>query len=711
MPSGSIKWSTSGGNDLDEGTGPLGLSSGRRLRRADLPLHLPGRFSSSGRITSAKRTGTRRAISGTTGGLQRLSRAESAPSRPMLSSIPSGSASPFILSALCKESSISFSASFFGDVAAANLVVLWTFPASALAAYLLARTAGAGRAGSFLAGMVFAFCPYRLARLAGHYDLLGTEWIPLYAIALWKVFERDRLSFPWILAAGAFAAAAGYTASTYLVFLACFTLPLRGVPREPRAASSRHRGRRRDPASPPASARPTSIARASRTNAIRGPIATSRTSSDTSLRRLGRVFWEPSRDMRSTGTSPRPPFSRGTSSRPRRSPPSFSAARSRGPPSGSLPPSCSSCSVSGARFAWAGSTRAFPFPSLSSRRFPFSTSSARPSRFSIVAVLSLAVLLALVWSRAMNRFGRPVPLTFLASAFLAFEYLALPTPLFPAGVPPLYRELAKEADGDRRRDPRNRAGASRDDVPPDVPSEAHLHWNRGARPSRKERLLPRPSPGSPSHRSPQGKVEPSSELDELIESDREAAPRVARFLGLGYFVIDRGYEKRGVVSYLEALLPVDRWYENESVIVLSTRRSELPPDPDVLEAGARESRQHFESGFRRPEREGNVSVRWVNGERSTILFRRPAGVRHAIVEVAPREGLAIELDASLDGRELGARTLAAGMAGDSVPAFDAGRRARRRAAHAPLVVVFGRASRARPGVAAGVSFLANMMAS
>jgi hypothetical protein len=84
---------------------------------------------------------------------------------------------------------------------------------------------------------------------------------------------------------------------------------------------------------------------------------------------------------------------------------------------------------------------------------------------------------------------------------------------------------------------------------------------------------------------------------------------VARFLGLGYFVIDRGYEKRGVVSYLEQVLPVDRWYEDESVIVLETRREALPPDPRVVEADAPFSRQHFESGFLRPEREGGVSFR------------------------------------------------------------------------------------------------------
>jgi hypothetical protein len=154
-----------------------------------------------------------------------------------------------------------------------------------------------------------------------------------------------------------------------------------------------------------------------------------------------------------------------------------------------------------------------------------------------------------------------------------------------------------------------------------------------------------------------GRIEPSPDL---IERDRESAPHVARFLGLGYFVIDRGYEKRGVVSYLEQVLPVERWYEDESVLVLATRREELPKDPRVLAADAPYSRQHFESGFLPIEREGEVSFRWANRERSTILFRRPEGARLAILELAPLEGLALEVEARLDGLELGERGLAPG---------------------------------------------------
>jgi hypothetical protein len=280
-----------------------------------------------------------------------------------------------------------------------------------------------------------------------------------------------------------------------------------------------------------------------------------------------------------------------------------------------------------------------------------------PSRFSIVTVLSLAVLLALVWTRAMDRLGRERSLTLLASAVLVLEYLALPTPLFPAGVPSLYRELGKEPE------------ATVVEIPgiEQAPLETMYHQTFHEKPifigtaARVPREKSEYYLGLPLVRPlidlRKGKLELSKDL---IERERESAPRVARFLGLGYFVIDRGYEKRGVVSFLEELLPIDRWYEDPSVVVLAVRRSELPPDPSILDAAAPESRQHFESGFRRPESEGDLSFRWANRDRSTILFRRPAGARHAILEVAPREGLEVELEARLDGRALGTRTLTPG---------------------------------------------------
>lgn len=553
------------------------------------------------------------------------------------------------------------------EVAAANLVVLWTFPASALATYALARAVGAGVTGSFLAGLVFAYCPYRLARLAGHYDLLGTEWIPLYVLALWKLAERARFSPPLVLAAGAIAAAGGYTASTYLVFLAGFTLLF-------------------------LSFRPRLAARA---------LAVALVAAVLLLPWLRQAYM----DRMSWSYQPYPGASRYAADlagylapSPRQNVLGAIAGRAfdSNPTettvfAGTLVVASALAAfalrrrVPGVRF-WLASAAAFfvlslgsslrvggtdtglPLPFSLFTRIPILDELRAPSRFSVMTMLSLAVLLALVWTHLTRGLGRERLLTLSAAFFLVLEYIALPTPRFPAGVAPVYRELAKEEEGTVVEIP----GIEQ------APLETMYHQTVHGKPIAigTAARIPREKAefylGLPLIRPlidlRKGKIELTPEL---IERDRESAPPVARFLDLGYFVVDRGYEKRGVVSYLEQVLPVERWYEDERILVLATRRDELPPDPRTLEAGAAHSRQHFESGFLRAELEGDVSFRWANRERSTILFRRPEAARRAVLEVAPLEGLSLEVEGRLDGRFLESRELAPGWQEIAFPLPDA----------------------------------------
>jgi hypothetical protein len=543
-----------------------------------------------------------------------------------------------------------------GDVAAANLVVLSTFPASALATHALARAAGAGVLGSFLAGAIFAFCPYRLARLAGHYDLLGTEWIALYALAFWKLAEKDRASPPLVLAAGALAAASGYTASTYLVFLAGFTLLVLAF--HPRIL----------------------------TRALAVGLVTAVLLAPWLLQAyVDRTAWTydsyPGADRyvadlaAYAAPSPRQSFLGSIAGR------AFDenltettvfagylvlASAAAGLALRKRVPGVSFWLVSAASFLVlslgptlqvAGADTGVPLPFSLFSRMPLLDELRAPSRFSIMAMLSLAVVFALVWSHWMKDRRREPLFALAATAVLVFEYAALPAPIFPAGAPPLYRELAREETGTVIEIP----GIEQ------APVETMYHQTFHEKPivigtaARVPREKSEYYLGLPLVRPlidlRKGRIEPGPEL---IERDRESAPRVARFLGLGYFVVDRGYEKRGIVSYLEQVLPLERWYEDERVVVLKTRTEELPPHPRILEAGTPSSRQHFESGFLRPESEPGSSFRWANRERSTILFRRPPGARLAILEAAPLEGLPLEVEARLDGRILGTKELAPG---------------------------------------------------
>ncbi|HXV63442.1 MAG TPA: hypothetical protein VEK15_22265 [Vicinamibacteria bacterium] len=497
-----------------------------------------------------------------------------------------------------------------GEVRAANLVVLWTFVASALAAYALAREVGAGRAGAFLAGTIFAFCPYRLARLSGHYDLLGTEWLPLYALFLWKSRERARLA----LVAGVVAALAGYTAATYLVFIALFAVLLSLI--------------RRD-----------LLGRAAASGGIAAIL-------------LSPLLFQLWRDL---GDWTYPPYAGGDIYAA--DPVSYIT---RSTDAANLTEATVFAGYSVLVLGLAGlwhwrSHRALPFWLASAGAFfvlslggvpfeilgglPLLEHLRAPSRFSIMVMLSLAIVVALEWSLMKETLGKGYPyVTALAAAVVLAEYLAVPVPLFDAKLHPVYARLAAEKNRD-----------TVIEVPgiEQSPGEIMFHQTVHAKPilvgsvARVPREKTEYYLGLPLVRPlidlRKGRLELT---EELVARERETAPEVARFLGLGYFVLDVAYRKRGVVSFVERVLPVDTWHEDDTLVVLKTRGDELPPNPEAVSAA---SRAHFESGWSRPEREQDYVFRWANRERSTLLFRRPEGSRVAVIELAPLDGTEQEL--------------------------------------------------------------------
>jgi hypothetical protein len=551
-----------------------------------------------------------------------------------------------------------------GDVAAANLVLLWTFVASALFTYALARHAGASVDAAFLAGVVFAFCPYRLARLAGHYDLLGTEWIPLYAVLLLKLSERERFSAPLAIAAGAAAAACGYTSLTYFVFLALFTAGAlafrRGLVVRSAAAGivallllsplllQAHRDRTSwtylpYPGADRYAADLASYLVPSPKQTFLGPV-------------LGKAFDENLTESTVFAGWIAAAFAM------------YALARRK--PIGGV----SFWLVSAAGFfvlslgsslRILGHDTGIPLPFRVLAALPLLDNLRAPSRFAIMMMLGLAVIVALVWSHQSRSWRfRKVAAAGLGG-LLALEYLALPTPLFPSGAHPVY---ARIASGE---------AATVVEIPgiEQAPVETMYHQTFHEKPmfvgtaarvpiEKSEYYLGLPL------------VRPLIDLRKgrlaidpgLLERERESAPFVARFLDLGYIVVERDYEKRGVVAFVEAVLPVERWYEDESLVVLKTRRSELPEDPKVLQAGSAHSRQHFESGWLRPESEDGLSFRWADRKRSTILFRRPSSaVRSLILVMAPLEGIAQSMDIELDDECLPMRTLHPGWQDVVVP--------------------------------------------
>ena len=67
-----------------------------------------------------------------------------------------------------------------GEVASYNVFILMSTVLSGYITYLWLWTLTGNRGASVLGGLIFAFCPYRMARIAGHLPLVSTEGFPLF---------------------------------------------------------------------------------------------------------------------------------------------------------------------------------------------------------------------------------------------------------------------------------------------------------------------------------------------------------------------------------------------------------------------------------------------------------------------------------------------------------------------------------------------------
>lgn len=530
-----------------------------------------------------------------------------------------------------------------GGVGAANLIVCATFVASALSAYALCRRLGAGPEGAFLAGVAFGFCPYRLARLAGHYDLLSTEWIPLYALALVVLMEAGPTRIGLALLAGATAAACGYTNLSYLIFLALLSL----LHAAWMAATRRQR--------PGAIAwRGAVVALAAA--ALLLPLAVEAARDLTSWRylpypgtgryvadlaayvrpgpaqtilgpRIGRAF---DRDLTDTTVFPGYVLlaAGAVALADRR-------AR-RGLGFWILLGACAFVLSLGPSLRAGGRDLGLPLPFAAFPHVPLLQHMRAPSRFSILVVLALAVLLAAGWTAWLARVRRAWlrgALTAAVAAVMVAEYLAVPVPLFQAGAPGIYARVAAEpGDFTVAEIP------GIDQMPGRIMYDQTIHGKRIFIGTAARVPLEKLSYyfGLPLVRPLVDLRKGRLELDAgLLAREKDAAPKVARFLALRYVVVEHAFADRGVVDFLAQVLPVTRVDDDGERMLLRVAPEGLPPLPWRIEAGAPESRMYFESGWEAPAEVGGALTRSPSGPRSTILYRRPsADARRLVLEIA-----------------------------------------------------------------------------
>jgi hypothetical protein len=106
-----------------------------------------------------------------------------------------------------------------------NLLFLSTFVLSGLGMYLFVRELTGSALAGFVAGLLFAFAPYRLAQ-SSHLTVLSSQWMPFVLYALRRYFDTRRL-LPLAGAALAFVAqnlSCGYYLLYFPPFVAAYVL-------------------------------------------------------------------------------------------------------------------------------------------------------------------------------------------------------------------------------------------------------------------------------------------------------------------------------------------------------------------------------------------------------------------------------------------------------------------------------------------------------
>ncbi|GAB4352619.1 MAG: hypothetical protein Kow0099_36810 [Candidatus Abyssubacteria bacterium] len=111
----------------------------------------------------------------------------------------------------------------FDVITAYNIILISSLGLSGLGAYALTRHLTGSPAAAFVAGIIYAFCPYIFAHMEGHLNLVASQWIPLYILFLIRIKTEPSRRLRNGIFAGLFLLCAGWSEYTYFIFLVMFT--------------------------------------------------------------------------------------------------------------------------------------------------------------------------------------------------------------------------------------------------------------------------------------------------------------------------------------------------------------------------------------------------------------------------------------------------------------------------------------------------------
>lgn len=106
-----------------------------------------------------------------------------------------------------------------GPIASYNLLVVFAYVLSGTGAYLLVHELSRDRVAAWIAGVAFAFSPFRVSHLM-FLHIQSTQWLPLFAWSLVRLRREPTIRRTVVCAV--FFALAGATSKYFLLFLALF---------------------------------------------------------------------------------------------------------------------------------------------------------------------------------------------------------------------------------------------------------------------------------------------------------------------------------------------------------------------------------------------------------------------------------------------------------------------------------------------------------
>lgn len=302
-----------------------------------------------------------------------------------------------------------------------------------------------------------------------------------------------------------------------------------------------------------------------------------------------------------------------------------------------------------------------PLPYIVIHYLPILKAARVPGRFAIMATLALSVLVALGVMAVLRRCRRPGVLATLLVTVIAAENMAIPLPLVNASAPDPYRQIAAAGDGDVAilqiplgwRDGFGTVGRERTLLQ----SYQSIHGKRiiGGNTSRSPAYVLSYFANLPVLRSIVALQEGRALQGGALEADRAQAASVLSFLNLRYVVV-HGDDVNGTVdAYIQTVLPVERlaggtgevqnafwhfgadgnWVETKTentAWVLYAMPSVQPRPVTAVDMGAESSQLYLPAGWSRAETVGGVTLSWAEERRALVLFRleQPAAMTLAL---------------------------------------------------------------------------------